>query len=76
MHFMQDDICYNSQDLGQAIRARRKKLGYTQAEVARFNQCSIRFLSELERGKEGAGIGQILRIMNSIGLDMIALERE
>ncbi|MBC2889461.1 helix-turn-helix domain-containing protein [Gordonibacter massiliensis (ex Traore et al. 2017)] len=76
MHVSQTDIAYDPQDVGRAIRARRKKLGYTQAEVARFNQCSIRFLSELERGKEGAGIGQVIRIMNSLGLDLATLERE
>lgn len=71
----QEDIVYSSEDLGHIIRARRKELGYTLAEVARFNQCSIRFLSELERGKDGAGLGQVMRIMNSIGLDLAALER-
>lgn len=71
----QQNIVYSAQDLGRAIRARRKKLGYSQAELARFNQCSIRFISELERGKEGAGLGQAIRIMNSIGLDIAALER-
>lgn len=71
----QQDIVHSAQDLGQAIRTRRKKLGYSQAELARFNQCSVRFVSELERGKEGAGLGQVIRIMNSIGLDIATLER-
>ena len=76
MLVMQKNIAYDSQDIGRAIRARRKKLGYTQTEVARFNQCSIRFISELERGKDGAGLGQVIRIMNSLGLDLAAFERE
>lgn len=76
MRISQTNIAYSPEDIGSAIRARRKKLGYTQAEVARFNQCSIRFLSELERGKDGAGLAQVIRIMNSLGLDLATFERE
>lgn len=57
-------------DIGEAIRTRRKQLGYTLSEVAQANNCSIRFLSELERGKPGANIGQVMQIANSIGLDI------
>ena len=69
------NLVYSSVDLGAAIKARRKKLGYTQGEVARFNECSIRFISELERGKPGAGIEKIIRIANSIGLDIATIAR-
>ncbi|MBQ9044128.1 MAG: helix-turn-helix transcriptional regulator [Eggerthellaceae bacterium] len=62
-------------DIGSLIRKRRKKLGYTLAEVAEANSCSIRFLSEVERGKPGANIGQILQIANSLGLDFAIAER-
>ena len=62
-------------EIGQNIRERRKKLGYTLEDVALANNCSIRFLSELERGKPGAGIGKIIQIANSIGLDFGMSER-
>lgn len=68
-------IAYGPEDIGKAIRARRKKLGYTMKEVAEFNQCSLRFVSELERGKPGAGIGLALKIANSVGLDIATIER-
>lgn len=68
-------IAYNPEDIGKAIRARRKKLGYTMKEVSEFNQCSLRFVSELERGKPGAGIGLVLKIANSVGLDIATIER-
>lgn len=66
---------YSAVDIGRAIRARRKKLGYTQKQIADFNQCSLRFVSELERGKSGAGIGAVMRIANSLGLDIAIIER-
>ena len=68
-------VAYESEDIGCAIRARRKKLGYTIEEVARANGCSMRFVSELERGKPGAGIGLVLRIAHSVGLDLATIER-
>ena len=63
-------IAHSPHDIGDAIRKRRKQLGYTLVEVAEANNCSIRFLSELERGKPGANIGQVMQIANSIGLDI------
>ena len=66
---------YTPEELGAAIRSRRKKLGYTIEQVAKANRCSIRFVSELERGKPGAGIELVLRIANSIGLDLGTKER-
>lgn len=68
-------IAYEPADIGAAIRARRKRLGYTIEQVALANNCSMRFVSELERGKPGAGIGQVLRVANSIGLDLATRER-
>lgn len=37
--------------LGQAIRARRKELGYSQQEMAEYCGCGTRFVSDLENGK-------------------------
>ncbi len=71
----ESSFVYSAEDLGRAIRARRKELGYTQSEIAEFNQCSLRFISELERGKDGAGITKVIRIANSLGLDIAVLGR-
>lgn len=55
-------------DLGIAIRRARKKHGLTLIECAAANGVSVRFLSELERGKPGAAIGAVLKIARSVGL--------
>lgn len=68
-------IIYTVEELGASIRRRRKKLGYTQEQIAAFNQCSPRFIGELERGKSGAGIERIITIANSLGLDIAVVER-
>lgn len=73
---MQDEqIIRLSSDLGNAIRLRRKSLGYTQGDVAEFNGCSIRFISELERGVAGANLRQTVRVVNSLGMDLVVRER-
>lgn len=60
----------NSKGLGQQIKARRKKLGYTQIELAQACKCSPRFIGELERGIAGGNIKQVIKICHSIGLDL------
>ena len=68
-------VVRTAEDLGAALRGRRKALGYTQGEVAEFNGCSVRFVSELERGKAGANLKQVIQIANSLGVDLVAQER-
>lgn len=58
--------------LGHAIRAARKRHGLTLADCAAANGVSVRFLSELERGKPGASLGLALRIARSVGLQIRA----
>lgn len=60
----------NAKTLGDQIKARRKKLGYTQIELAQACKCSPRFIGELERGIAGGNIKQVIQICHSIGLDL------
>jgi y4mF family transcriptional regulator len=64
-----------AQELGQAIRSRRKARGYTQMTVADFAGVSTRFLSELEHGKATAEIGKILQVLAALGMDIALLSR-
>ena len=59
-----------AEDFGKAIRAARKRLGLTLAECAGANGVGMRFLSELERGKETAELGLALRVAASLGLSL------
>ena len=61
--------------LGQAIRARRKELHYTQSYLSEFTGLSISFISDLERGKPTAEIGKTLKIINILGLDLFVEKR-
>lgn len=65
----------NSRSLGQAIRARRKELHYTQAYLAEFTGFSITFISDVERGKPTAEIEKTLRLIQTLGLDLLIEKR-
>ena len=64
----------SSADFGRAIRNARKKQRLTLIMCAAANGVSVRFLSELERGKPGASMGAALRIARSVGLRFFAEE--
>lgn len=54
--------------LGQQIRRARRARGFTLKTLAERTGLSLRFLSEIERGKEGASIGRVLQVAEVLGL--------
>lgn len=56
------------QQLGAAIRERRKALGLTLAEMARRTNVSLGYLSQIELGKNSASVETLYRI--ALGLQM------
>ena len=54
--------------LGERVRAHRKALGITQAELAMTSGTGIRFISDLENGKETCQIGKVLLVLRTLGL--------
>ena len=51
---------YTPQDIGKLVRETRKGLGVTQKALALTSGTGLRFIIELERGKETAEIGKVL----------------
>ena len=62
-------------ELGALIRAFRKNQHLTLEKVSGLTNVSMRFLSELERGKETAELGKALATLNNLGLDVIIQPR-
>ena len=58
------------EELGEAIRTRRKELHYTQAFLAELTGVSVSFISDVERGKATAEIGKTLQLLMILGLDL------
>ena len=65
MHMVNDAISF-----GQALRKRRKELGYTQAFLSEFSGFSVSFISDLENGKSTAELGRAIHLANLLGLDL------
>ena len=57
-------------DLGQILRARRKQLGWNQAELAEQIGVSRQWLIDIEKGKPRAELGLALRAIYALGLSM------
>lgn len=53
---------------GAALKARRKKLRITQAQLALLADCSTLFISELERGKPSVQLDKVLAVLKVLGL--------
>lgn len=60
----------NAQELGARIRERRAELGLTQGELADVSRVTLRFVSELENGKQSAQWAGIQRVLAALGLNM------
>lgn len=65
----------NASDFGNAIKTRRKQLGYTQAYISDVTGFSTSFISDLENGKKTAELGKALFVANLLGLDIEIKER-
>ena len=66
---------YSSKDFGEAVRNRRKELGYTQSQVAAVTGFSVSFISDLERGKQTAELEKAIILANMIGVDLTVQNR-
>jgi HTH-type transcriptional regulator/antitoxin HipB len=60
------------QALGPLIRARRKQLGLNQTDLADVARTTLRFISELERGKPTAQLDGVLRVLAALGIELEA----
>jgi HTH-type transcriptional regulator/antitoxin HipB len=61
---------YTTQQIGQLIRDTRKKLGVTQKALALTSGTGLRFVIDLEKGKETCEIGKALTILHTLGIKL------
>lgn len=60
----------NVKGLAQIIRQTRKKQKLTQAQLAAASGVGVRFIVDLENGKETCQIAKTIRIIKMLGLDI------
>lgn len=64
----------NSIEFGTAIREQRRAQGLSQESVALSAGVGLRFVHDLERGKETVELGRALRVAAAVGLRLEAGE--
>ena len=61
---------YKPDQIGKLIRQTRKSLGVTQRDLALTSGTGIRFVIDLEKGKETCEVGKALTVLNTLGIRM------
>lgn len=65
----------NSKSLGALIRKERKAQRLTQEQLAGLTGVGVRFVRELEAGKESCQIGRALQVSAALGLSVAVSNR-
>lgn len=63
-------IIENVAELGEIVKDARKSQGLTQADLAISADVGVRFIVDLEYGKETAQIGKVLKVCQMLGLKL------
>ena len=63
-------------EIGTRIREIRKAQGVSQETLAGLARTGQRYISELERGKTTARIGEMLRVLNALGAGLYILSQD
>ncbi len=61
---------YTPQDIGKLIRDTRKRLGVTQKDLALTSGTGLRFVIDLEKGKQTSEIGKALTVLQTLGIKL------
>ena len=61
-------------ELGAGLRAARKSLGLTQADLALAAGVGLRFVVELEAGKSTVQLGLAMRVIDTLGKSLLLSE--
>lgn len=65
----------DSKSLGLLIRKERKAQGLTQEQLAGLTGVGVRFVRELEAGKESCQLGRALHVTDALGLTIAVNSR-
>ena len=69
-NILREALRYTPQQIGTLIRATRKSLGVTQKDLALTSGTGLRFVIDLEKGKETCEIGKALTILHTLGIKL------
>lgn len=61
---------YTTEHIGKVIRDTRKQLGVTQKDLALTSGTGLRFIIDLEKGKDTCQIGKVLTVIQTLGIKL------
>ena len=67
---MAKSVLQDSAEVGRLVRSLRKAQGLTQKQLAGVANTGIRFVGDLENGKETCQVGTMLRVLSALGVGM------
>ena len=56
-------------EIGRVVRATRKQIRVTQADLALTSGTGLRFVIDLEKGKPTCQIGKVLTVLQTLGIE-------
>lgn len=59
---------YTTAEIGKLVKHTRKSVGVTQKDLALTSGTGLRFIIELEQGKETCQIGKVLAVLHTLGI--------
>jgi HTH-type transcriptional regulator/antitoxin HipB len=65
-----EPVKYTPHDIGNLVRDTRKSLGVTQRNLALTSGTGLRFVIDLEKGKETCEIGKALTVLQTLGIKL------
>ena len=69
------DIANILENIGVAIRIRRKRLGMTQQDVAEIAGLQRQTISRVEVGNDAVAVASVARVAAVVGLDLLVRPR-
>lgn len=70
-----EKVIADAKSLGDEIRRRRREQHLTQEKLADLADLSAVFIIEVEKGKPTAQIGRVMRLLRTLGIDLVARPR-
>ena len=74
-HIMKHKKLRTAADIGELVRAARRKQGISQEQLAGVAGTGVRLISDLENGKSTVQIEKVIKVIEALGLGLYALSR-
>lgn len=65
----------NVSEVGRAVRKQRRAQALRQSELAAIAGVGVRFISDLENGKQSLELGRVITVLETLGLDINIQQR-